>query len=153
MWSAPQLLPPLLDEDGGWTGSTPWTCTAVLPTTLPILPCIPVLLILAWTPLTSILFCLSQDGLESMIPLPSGLSPEGQASYPHRIPAELPFSAPSLNFLGSCSLCLPLQDLPVWLSFLPLAACLPVVAASTVMADCRGYHVKGTPIVGSENLV
>ena len=86
-------------------------------------------------------------------PSPSGLSPEGQASYPPRIPAELPFSAPSLNFLGSCSLCLPLQDLPVWLSFLPLAACLPVVAASTVMAECRGYHVKGTPIVGSENLV
>ena len=142
------LLPPLLDEDGRWTGSTPWTCTAVLPTALPILPHIPVL-ILSWTPLTSLLFCLSQGGLESMTPLQSGLSPEGQASYPHRIPAELPFSVPSLNFLGSCSLCLPLQDLPVWR---PLASCLPVVAARTVTAECQGGHVKETPIVGLENL-
>lgn len=120
----------------GGPGSTPWAHTAVFPSALLILPCILVLLILAWTPLTSVLFCLSQDGLESMTPLPSGLSPEGQASYPHRIPAELPFSSPSLSSLESCSLCLPLQDLSVWLSFLPPAACLPVAAASTV--SCEG---------------
>lgn len=86
-------------------------------------------------------------------PCPSWTGPGGlREPHVHRGSlAELPFSALSLNCPGSYSLCLPLQGLLVGLlSFLPLAAFLPIVAASTVTADCQWCGMKRTPVVGSE---